>query len=159
MYTFKATFGVDPALKGVDLALYMGLAEYPYRIYLNGLMIFSKGRYSSGHYNSSLRAVNSIFLSPDILRYGSPANDLVLEAYSLYENWGLDRVYVDRRASVERAVFLRNFMGINLIQGAFVLAFIIGIYFVALFSSSGATTASTSSSASSASPSASPIST
>ena len=114
MYTFKATFGVDPALKGVDLALYMGLAEYPYRIYLNGLMIFSKGRYSSGHYNSSLRAVNSIFLSPDILRYGSPANDLVLEAYPLYENWGLDRVYVDRRASVERAVFLRNFMGINL---------------------------------------------
>ena len=133
MYTFKASFGVDPALKGVDLALYMGLAEYPYRIYLNGFEISSKGRYSSGHYNSSLRAVNSVFLSPDILRYGSPANDLVLEAYPLYENWGLDRVYVDRRASVERAVFLRNFMGINLIQGAFVLALIIGVYFAALF--------------------------
>jgi adenylate cyclase len=133
MYTFKAAFGVDPSLKSGDLSLYIGLAEYPYRVYLNGVEIFSKGRYQGWHYNSSLRSVDSVYLSPDILRYGADENVLALEAYPLYENWGLDRVYVDWRTEVNRAVFLRNFVGINLIQGAFVLSLIIGLYFLTLF--------------------------
>jgi PAS domain S-box-containing protein len=133
MYTFKAAFRIDPSCKGSDLSLRMGLSEYPFRLYLNGVEIFSKGRYENGHYNSSLRAVDAVYLSPDLLRYGSEENELVLEAYPMYENWGLDRIYVDRRAAVDAAVFLRNFIGINLIQGAFLLVLIIGLYFVALF--------------------------
>jgi PAS domain S-box-containing protein len=137
MYTFKASFRVDPSLEGRDLSLYMGLAEYPYRLYLNGVEIFAKGRYEGGHYNSSLRAVDSVYLSPDLLRYGDAENALVLEAYPRYETWGLDRIYIDRKAAVDAAVFLRNFIGINLIQGAFVLVLIIGLYFFALFFVSG----------------------
>jgi DNA-binding CsgD family transcriptional regulator len=133
MYTFKATFRVDPSLGSADLSLYMGLAEYPYRLYLNGFEIFAKGRYQEGHYNSSLRTVDSVYLSPDLLRYGAEDNALALEAFPQYENWGLDRIYVDRRAAVDAAVFLRNFIGINVIQGAFVLALLLGMYFVALF--------------------------
>jgi DNA-binding CsgD family transcriptional regulator len=132
MYTFKAAFRVDPSLKDLDLSLYMGLAEYPLRLYLNGVEILSKGRYIEGHYNSSLRTVDSIYLSPDLLHFGAQENSLVLEAYPLYENWGLDRIYIDRRSVVDAAVFLRNFVGVNVIQGAFVLACIIGLYFVAL---------------------------
>jgi DNA-binding CsgD family transcriptional regulator len=133
MYTFKASFRVDPSMRSVDLALYMGLAEYPYRLYLNGIEIFAKGRYQEGHYNSSLRTVDSVYLSPDLLRYGADDNAIALEAYPQYETWGLDRIYVDRRAAVDAAVFLRNFIGINVIQGAFVLALLLGMYFVALF--------------------------
>jgi DNA-binding CsgD family transcriptional regulator len=133
MYTFKAFFRVDPSLAGVDLALYMGLAEYPYRLYLNGIEIFAKGRYQGGYYNSSLRTVDSVYLSPDLLRYGAEDNAIALEAYPRYENWGLDRIYVDRRMAVDAAVFLRNFIGINVIQGAFVLALLLGMYFVALY--------------------------
>ncbi|HTX72776.1 MAG TPA: histidine kinase dimerization/phosphoacceptor domain -containing protein, partial [Rectinemataceae bacterium] len=133
MYTFATEFRVDPALRGSDLALYMGLAEYPYRLYLNGTEIFSAGRYRGGHYNSSLRAVSSVPLSPDLLHFGAERNSLVLEAYPHHERWGLDRLFVDRRAAVDKAVFLRNFVGINLIQGAFVLVLIIGLYFLALY--------------------------
>ncbi len=43
MYTFKSSFRVAPSLKNVDIALYMGLTEYPYRLYLNGVEIFMKG--------------------------------------------------------------------------------------------------------------------
>ncbi|MGO8695441.1 MAG: sensor histidine kinase [Rectinemataceae bacterium] len=133
MYTFAATFRVDPSLAGSDMALYVGLAEYPLRVYLNGTEIFAEGRYTDGHYNSSLRAVQSVYLSPGLLRYGSGENTLVLEAYPRHENWGLDRIYVGRKAAVDSAVFLRNFVGINLIQGASVLVLIIGLYFLALF--------------------------
>ncbi|GEM_PF-2943963 len=137
MYTFKAAFRIDPSCRGVDLSLRMGLSEYPYRLYLNGVEIFSKGRYDEGHYNSSLRAADAVYLSPDLLRYGSDENALALEAYPLYEDWGLDRIYIDRRAAVDASVFLRNFVGINLIQGAFVLVLILGLYFVALFFAEG----------------------
>ena len=133
MYTFKTSFRIDSSLKSSDLSLCMGLSEYPFRLYLNGVEIFSKGRYQDGHYNSSLRMVDAVLLSPDILRYGEADNELVLEAYPSYETWGLDRMYVDRKASVDRAVFLRNFVGVNLIQGAFVLALVIGLYFFALY--------------------------
>ena len=132
MYTFKSSFRLDPSLRNVDIALYMGLTEYPYRLYLNGVEIFMKGRYQGGHYNSSLRAVDSIYLSPDLLHYGPEENAIALEAYPLYENWGLDRIYIDRRASVDTEVFFRNFVGINVIQGAFVLALLLAIYFAVL---------------------------
>jgi len=89
--------------KDLDLSLYMGLAEYPLRLYLNGVEILSKGRYIEGHYNSSLRTVDSIYLSPDLLHFGAQENSLVLEAYPLYENWGLDRIYIDRRSVVDAA--------------------------------------------------------
>lgn len=133
MYTFKTTFRIDSPLADEDLSLYMGLAEYPFRIYLNGIEIFMKGRYKDGHYNSSLRTVQSIFLSPDILKYGAEENELVLEIYPQYETWGLDRLYIDRTPNVVRSVFLRNFVGINIIQGAFILSITLGLYFFFLF--------------------------
>ncbi len=133
MYTFKTTFRIDPPLKDDDLSLYMGLAEYPFRLYLNGVEIFMKGRYRDGHYNSSLRAVQSVYLSPDLLKYGAEENELVLEIFPQYETWGLDRLYIDHSADVARAVFLRNFVGINAIQGGFFLALILGLYFLGLF--------------------------
>ena len=133
MYTFKTTFRIDAPLVDKDLSLYMGLAEYPFRLYLNGVEILMRGRYGDGHYNSSLRAVQSVYLSPDILKYGTAENELVLEAYPQYETWGLDRLYIDYTPNVARAVFFRNFVGINVIQGAFCLALIIGLYFLGLF--------------------------
>jgi adenylate cyclase len=133
MYTFRAGFKVDASMAGQDLALYLGLFEYPYRVYLNGTEIFKKGRYGKGQYNSSLRVVNSVFLSPDLLRHGDAENVLIIEAFPEYEAWGLDTIWVDRQDDVAAAVFLRNFIGINLIQGAFLLALIIGLYFLALY--------------------------
>lgn len=90
MYTFRTTFSLDPALKGVPLALNVGIAEYPHRIYLNGIEILARGRYQNGFYNSSIRSTLGVHLSPDLLEYGMVPNILVYEAYPAYENWGLD---------------------------------------------------------------------
>ncbi len=82
MYTFRTFFKLDQALAGRALALNAGIAEYPHRIYLNGIEILSRGRYKDGTYNSSIRAATSVHLSPDLLNYGEEPNSLVYEMYS-----------------------------------------------------------------------------
>ena len=132
MYTFKAAFAVADELRAEEFSLYVGLAEYPFRIYLNGTELFAKGRYKHGRYNSSLRSVSSVYLPPSFLKYDGE-NVLVMEIYPQFETWGLDRLYIDKTENVARAVFFRNFMGINLVQAAFVLALVMSLYFLALF--------------------------
>lgn len=133
MYTFKTSFLVEESLRNAELSLYLGLFEYPFRVYLNGTRIFAKGRYRDGHYNSSLRAVSSVYLSPELLRYGTGENTLAIEIYPRTETWGLDTIRIGRSDRIARAVFFRNFFGINLIQGAVILSLLLGIYFIALF--------------------------
>ncbi len=132
MYTFKTVFQLPDTADETDWALYAGLFEYPYRLYLNGYEIYKKGCYLSSRYNSSLRMVNSVYLSPDLLKKNA-LNELVLEIYPAYETWGLDTLYIDSRAAVAKAVFIRNFIGVHFLQGAFVLSLVIGIYFITLF--------------------------
>ena len=132
MYTLKTTFELPSGSGGKDWALYTGLFEYPYRIYLNGYEIYRKGRYEAARYNSSLRTVSNVYLSPDLL-INNGQNELVLEIFPAYETWALDVLYVDARTEVARAVFIRNLIGIYFLQGAFVLSLAVGIYFAALF--------------------------
>ncbi len=132
MYTFKSRFSLAGEYDFSDTSLFMGLTEYPYAVYLNGIEIFKQGRYTDGHYNSSMRAVHEIFLPPNLLRFPE-SNDLALEIFPRTETSALDTIYIDTSENVASAVFWRNFIGISLIQGAFVLSLIIGIYFLTLF--------------------------
>lgn len=139
MYTFKTTFmlvdrpaDADRSAADVGISLYMGLTDYPYALYLNGTELFRKGRFAGAAYNSSIRAAYEVLLPPSLLRRDR-LNELVLEAYPRYETAALDTLYLDRSESVSQAVFLRNFLGINLVQGAFVLSLIIGLYFFILY--------------------------
>lgn len=132
MYTFKTTFSMETAEAEKSWGLYVGLFEYPLRLYLNGTEILKRGRYKDGYYNSSLRLASYVYLSPDLLRWGE-ANEIVVEAYPAFETWALDTLYVDTLDNVTQAVFLRNFFGVNLLQGAFVLSLTIGIYFIVLY--------------------------
>jgi adenylate cyclase len=133
MYTFAAVFRLDKSLEGEDLSLYLGLFEYPFRVYLNGTRIAMRGRYRDGHYNSSLRTVTATYLPPEMLKYGTEENRLVLEIYPRTETWGLDRIKIGRSADIARDVFLRNFVGINLVQAAVVLSLLLAFYFLGLF--------------------------
>ena len=132
MYTFKTAFELPAGNGDEDWALYTGLFEYPYQIYLNGYEIYRKGFYQYSRYNSSLRTVSSVYLSPDLLNE-EEKNELVLEIYPAYETWGLDVLFVGTRANVAKVVFIRNFIGIHFLQGAFFLSLAIVIYFAALF--------------------------
>jgi diguanylate cyclase (GGDEF)-like protein len=133
MYTFRTVFLVDPALKGVPLALNAGIAEYPHRIYLNGIEILTRGRYKGGSYVSSIRAAIGVHLSPDLLNYGGEPNILVYEAYPAYENWGLDTLYIGTVERIATDVFLRNLFGIGLVQATFILSLLLCAYFIALY--------------------------
>lgn len=133
MYTFRTTFSLDPALKGVPLALNVGIAEYPHRIYLNGIEILARGRYQNGFYNSSIRSTLGVHLSPDLLEYGMVPNILVYEAYPAYENWGLDVLYVGTVERIASDVFVRNLLGIGLVQATFILSMLLCAYFIALY--------------------------
>jgi diguanylate cyclase (GGDEF)-like protein len=133
MYTFSTSFHVDPALEGIPLALNAGIAEYPHRIYLNGVEILARGRYQGGFYNSSIRATLGVHLSPDLLNYGGMPNILVYEAYPAYENWGLDVLYVGTVEKIASDVFLRNLLGIGLVQATFILSMLLCAYFIALY--------------------------
>lgn len=133
MYTFSTAFRVDPALEGIPLALNAGIAEYPHRIYLNGIEILSRGRYQGGDYNSSIRATLGVHLSPDLLNYGEKPNILVYEAYPAYENWGLDTLYIGTVDRVASDVFYRNLLGIGLVQATFILSMLLCAYFIALY--------------------------
>ncbi len=132
MYTFKVLFSILEVPSTEFISLYMGLTEFPYAIYLNGSEIFRKGRNTDTYYNSSMRAAYEIFLPPALLRRGGP-NEIVLQAYPRSEKTSLDILYIDSPENISQAVFLRNFVGINLIQGAMVLSLIIGLYFFILY--------------------------
>lgn len=132
MYTFKTSFKLPANPESVPISLYMGLTEYPYALYLNGSEIFRKGRNTPRFYNSSMRAAYNVFLPPDML-YHDRANEIVLEIYPRFETNALDILYLDSSDAISQSVFLRNFFGINLIQGAFVLSMIIGLYFFILY--------------------------
>jgi hypothetical protein len=133
MYTFRTFFSVDQVLAGQALALNAGIAEYPHRIYLNGIEILARGRYKDGCYNSSIRAATSVHLSPDILNYGNELNSLVYEAYPAYENWGLDTLYIGTVERIATDVFFRNLLGVVLVQTTFILSLLLFAYFIALF--------------------------
>ncbi len=133
MYTFRTAFRLDDELAGQALALNTGIAEYPHRIYLNGVEILARGRYRNGVYNSSIRAASSVHLSTDLLNYGEKLNSLVYEAYPAYENWGLDTLYIGTVERVATDVFLRNLMGVGLVQATVILSLLLCAYFVALY--------------------------
>ncbi|MGD9940634.1 MAG: diguanylate cyclase [Clostridia bacterium] len=133
MYTFRTFFKVDQALAGQALALNAGIAEYPHRIYLNGIEILARGRYTDGVYNSSIRAATSVHLSPDLLNYGDEPNSLVYEAYPAYENWGLDTLYIGTVERIATDVFFRNILGVVLVQTTFTLSLLLFAYFIALY--------------------------
>lgn len=132
MYTFTSFFTVSEIADITDISLYMGLTEYPYTLYLNGAEIFRKGRNTPENYNSSMRAAYGVLLPPSLLRK-TDRNEIVLQIYPRGETSALDIVYLDTPENVSLAVFIRNFIGINLIQGAFVLSLIIGLYFFILY--------------------------
>jgi diguanylate cyclase (GGDEF)-like protein len=133
MYTFRTFFRVDPALAGQPLALNAGIAEYPHRIYLNGMEILARGRYQDGIYNSSIRTAVSVHLSPDLLEFGEGLNSLVYEAFPAYENWEMDTLYVGAVETIATDVFFRNLVGVVLVQATFILSLLLFAYFLALF--------------------------
>lgn len=132
VYSFRAEFRLDKSLSAHRLALYTGISEYPYTVFLNGSELATRGRHGN-QYNSSLRAALSVYMPPSQLRFGETPNDLVIEAYPEYETWGLEFPYVGPADDIAWAVFWRNFFGINLVQASFIMSLVMIVYVLALY--------------------------
>ncbi|MBN1697594.1 MAG: hypothetical protein JW881_08785 [Spirochaetales bacterium] len=132
MYTFRTRFYVDERLRNVHLSLYMGMTGYPRAIYLNGRKIQTYGRYRDV-YNTHAFLSHNIYLSEDILRYGNEINELAIQAYPEKDNLPLEDLTIGSYYKNEGEVFLRNFIGVSMMQVACITSFVIFLYMLFLF--------------------------
>ncbi len=132
MYTFRTKFYINSELTQRELALYIGPMNYPYNVYLNGKMIFKRGRHKVG-YNSTIYYSSSIYLPRDLLNHGindDDVNQLTIEIYPKFEVDPLSPVQLSTYSDVSEKVYFRNLANVNLVQGAGLISLIISIYFL-----------------------------
>jgi methyl-accepting chemotaxis protein len=137
MYTFRAVFYLDESLKERDLAVYLGPADYPFHLYVNGVEIFIWGRYK-GQYNSTYYNSPNIFLPPQLLAYGARKNEIAIQIFPRYETRPLGSVTILSYGKGMFYSFLRDLFNIHLIQGSCMIAFVLFLYFLFLYFSHGA---------------------
>ncbi|MEJ2663043.1 MAG: methyl-accepting chemotaxis protein [Spirochaetia bacterium] len=136
MYTFRAVFFLDTAVKGHDLSVHLGPADYPLHLYLNGTKIYVWGRYGK-HYNSTAYNSPNIYLPAKLLHYGAEKNEIAIQIFPRYEVRPLGTVTILAFTKGAAQAFFRDLLNIHLIQGACLIAFILFLYFLFLFISHG----------------------
>ncbi len=136
MYTFRAVFFLDTAVKGHDLSVHLGPADYPLHLYLNGTKIYVWGRYGK-HYNSTAYNSPNIYLPEKLLHYGTEKNEIAIQIFPRYEVRPLGTVTILAFTKGAAQAFFRDLLNIHLIQGACLIAFILFLYFLFLFISHG----------------------
>ncbi len=133
LITYRTDFSVDSDMRVRDLSLYIGPGGNPYSVYLNGIKLFSKGRYRDGVVNTNLFYSEAVLLSGDILKYGGENNTLIFEVASVYERTPLNDLYISGTDGIVEGIFYRNLMNVHFVQASFVVAFMLFVYFLFLF--------------------------
>jgi methyl-accepting chemotaxis protein len=132
MYTLRTEFYVDENLKNGELSIYIGPSEYPYRIYINGILLNIQGRYKDGIYNSTaIYSVNQ-YLSGSILKYGNEKNEIAVELFPRYEVAPAMDIVLSSYYGNSVYAFWHNIFNIHLVQASVILAILISFYFVFL---------------------------
>ncbi|MBN2442736.1 MAG: hypothetical protein JXJ04_15375, partial [Spirochaetales bacterium] len=136
MFTFRTGFYVDNAIKGEKLSIYLPLTGLPRNVYLNGISIYTAGRYKTD-YNTSAYTAANIYLPKEILVYGDALNVLAIQGYPEHDQLALGAITISSYYTNAGRVFLQNFVGETLISSGVILSLIIFIYFLFLFSTMG----------------------
>lgn len=132
LYTLRCDFYVVEDLKEKDIALYTANVDYPCKIYINGLLIEKLGSYKENK-NYTTDEAQNIYLSKDMLNYGTNINKLAIELFSDYQDRPFDKVIISSQRNIINDAFWKNFFNIHGIQAVALTAFIIFIYFMLLF--------------------------
>ncbi len=128
MMTFVSEFTVDDDLLDMDISLYLGPGDYPYRIYINDINIMRNGAYNETYISHSYKSFN-IFIPQEILHSGSEKNRLVMQIYPQFERTPLPPLTITSFEQGSRMVFYRNMLGVYLIRGASVLSVFLFLFF------------------------------
>jgi len=131
MYTLIVPFEYAPLSDDAAPALFVGPVDYPFSVFLNGALVYQKGRHRRS-YNSASFTSDASLLPPQLLRNGE-RNILAIQLYPNYERTPFDSVVIADRATASRLAFRRNMVSVYLIRGACVLALVLVIYFLALY--------------------------
>ncbi len=136
MYTFREDFTIDPALSNILLSLYLGPSSYPYKVYINGTFVLSRGSYEKKYQASSYDTL-VVQLSGGLLKYGPAPNELAIQAYPIKVTAPLEVPLISSDLNVTQMAFFRNLFTVHLVQASFVIGLLIGLYFLFHFTARG----------------------
>lgn len=131
MHTLRTDFFLSRDLEGEVLAFYLGPAEYPYTVYLNGVLLVKKGYDKVGTYYSVFETTKSI-IPKKLLAFGA-LNTLAVQTFTGKERQAPGGIYLGTNRVISSAVFLRNLLNIIFVQVVFFLAIILSLYFMFIF--------------------------
>ncbi len=132
MYTFRGSFRVDPSLSKTLLSLYLGPCSYPYVVYINGVMVISRGSYGD-YYQSSSYETLSVQLRGGLIRYGTNLNEIAIQAYPIQDFSPFYPPVLSSEENTSFWAFMRNLFNVYLSIASFVIGILIGLYFILLF--------------------------
>ena len=132
MYTFRGTFRVDPSLSKTQLSLYLSPCSYPYVIYINGVMIITRGSYGD-YYQASSYETMSVQLRDGLLRYKGDPNEIAIQAFPVGDTSPLDAPVLSSEENTSAWAFVRNLFNVDFNQASFLISILIGLYFTLLF--------------------------
>jgi signal transduction histidine kinase/PAS domain-containing protein len=132
MYTFHTEFFLDSSIENERIACYVDPVEYPYNIYINGILIYKKSRFKDNLATSRF-STSAVFLSAELLNFGEEPNSFIFQIYPVYKTDPISNIKILDYDRAMEEVFWRNFFSIHLIQGAFILSLVIAIYYLFLF--------------------------
>jgi len=135
-YVLKAFFRIDEKFKNENISLYIGPSGYAFYIYLNGQLIYKRGEFEKFTNNAFYGATN-VLLPRQILNYKTGNskidNVITIEIFPTKEISPFATFKISGYHINSKLAFYRNFFSVNLVQGAFLIAFIISLYFLLLF--------------------------
>lgn len=132
MYTMRNTFYIDQKLINEDISIFVGPADYPFDLYINGSLILKRGRYKDSH-NASTYHSNNLLLLSNYLNYGNVSNNIAMQAFPKHEiNYPPD-IAISSSKIVTSMAFWRNFFNVHLVQGVALISLLLFIYFLFLF--------------------------
>jgi hypothetical protein len=123
-------------LTNTPLSLYFGPSDYPYSVYLNHRLLFTRGTpgvRQKGEYRSSFFTSLDYSLSSDLLLYSPATNRISFELYPTYETGPFDLPELITSEQAALKVFVRDLFNVHLIQSACLVSIFIGLYFLLRF--------------------------
>lgn len=129
MYTLSGFFLLDASLSNTTLSCYIGPTKYPYNVYLNGKIVSKKGTHTSS-YDTSVYHSSDVYLSRDLLNFGNITNSIGIEIFTGYEIFPFEGLTISSYQENSARAFWRDFYYVFIAQTSFILALIIGLFFL-----------------------------
>jgi hypothetical protein len=133
MYVFESEFYIEENIRNSKIALAVGAMDYPCQIFINGKYLASYGEIGDA-YISKTQFSSKLELPGYLLNFGDSINKLSIQ---IYPHKGIKpalyKFFISSKQSVEKYIFRRNFIRIDLVKAASIFSIILFLYFLFSF--------------------------